>query len=115
MTKLRSQAGFTITELMISVVIIAVGIIGFATAVGLVSTELWYGQRDTKISMIVIDQAELLKSMPYDSVTSGSRDGEYELAWTVQGTDPKKVILEARYDRHSSGEQADTIVFFIPR
>jgi prepilin-type N-terminal cleavage/methylation domain-containing protein len=115
MKKLRSQAGFTITELLVSVVIIAIGVVGFATAIGLVSTELWYGQRDTQVSMLVIDQAELLKSMPYDSVTSGVRDGQYSLAWTVQGADPKKVILQARYDRHSGGQQADTIVFFVPR
>ncbi|MGD8699860.1 MAG: prepilin-type N-terminal cleavage/methylation domain-containing protein [Gemmatimonadales bacterium] len=108
------RAGFTVTELLISVVIIAIGVVGFSTAVGLVSAELQIGERDTDVSMLVADQAERLKSVPYDSVQSGMRnEGEYELAWFVEGNNPKKVILEARYLRRSGSQVADTVVIFI--
>lgn len=116
MTKPKSQHGFTITELLISVVIIAIGVVGFSTAVGLVSTELWIGQRDTDVSMLVADQAELLKALPYESVQSGARsEGGYQLAWVVQGSNPKKVVLEATYSRRSGSQVSDTVVIYIPR
>lgn len=108
------RAGFTVTELLISVVIIAIGVVGFSTAVGLVSAELRIGERDTDVSMLVADQAEQLKSLPYESVQSGMRsEGDYELAWFVEGDNPKKVILEARYLRRSGSQMADTVVIYI--
>ena len=116
MKRFQVQTGFTLTELLISVVIIAIGVVGFATAVGLASTELWFGRRDTEVSMLVTDQAEQLKSLPYDSVQAGSRvEGTYQLSWIVQGNNPKRVVLEAIYGRHSGGPAADTTVFYIPR
>jgi prepilin-type N-terminal cleavage/methylation domain-containing protein len=116
MGKLKSQSGFTLTELLISVVIIAIGVVGFATAIGLASTELWMGLRDTEVSMLVHDQVEQLKALPYDSVASGVRDeGDYHLDWTVSGGSPKKVVLVAEYNRRNGGQRADTIVVYIPR
>jgi prepilin-type N-terminal cleavage/methylation domain-containing protein len=116
MHRTQDRSGFTITELLISVIIIAIGVVGFATAVGLVSTELWIGNRDTQVSMLLADQAEFLKSMPYDSVQSGWRvDGDYQLSWLVQNGDPKRVVLEAVYARHSGGQMADTVVVYIPK
>jgi prepilin-type N-terminal cleavage/methylation domain-containing protein len=116
MDKTLGRSGFTVVELLISVIIIAIGVVGFATAVGLVSTELWIGNRDTEVSLLMADQAELLKSLPYDSVKSGTRvEGDYQLAWTVQNGNPKRVILAATYARHSGGSMADTIVVLIPQ
>ena len=116
MKKSHGRAGFTITELLISVVIIAIGVVGFSTAVGLVSAELWIGERDTDVSMLVADQAEQLKSLPYELVQSGTRfEGNYQLAWVVAGEDPKKVVLEATYARRSGSQVADTVVLYIQR
>lgn len=109
-----SRAGFTITELLISVVVIAIGVVGFSTAVGLVSTELWIGARDTDVSMLVADQAERLKSQPHETVQSGSRtEGSYQLVWIVEGSDPKKVTLEASFARRNGWQLSDTIVVYI--
>lgn len=110
------QSGFTITELLISMVIIGIGVVGFSTAMGLVSAELWIGERDTDVSMLVADQAEQLKALPYEAVNSGMRsEGDYQLAWMVEGGDPKKVVLEATYRRRSGSQTADTLVIYIPR
>jgi prepilin-type N-terminal cleavage/methylation domain-containing protein len=116
MKRIQVQSGFTLTELLISVVIIAIGVVGFATAVGLASTELWFGRRDTEVSMLVTDQLEQLKALPYDSVQSGTRMvGTYQLAWTVQGGNPKRVVMQALYYRHNGSLTADTVVTYIPR
>jgi len=115
-SRVQGQTGFTVVELLISVIIISIGVVGFATAVGLMATELWIGKRDTEVSMAVAGQAEYLKSIPYDSVQSGSRtEGQYQLSWNVQGSSPKKVILEAIYARRRGGQLADTVVIYIPQ
>jgi Tfp pilus assembly protein PilV len=116
LSKTQGRGGFSITELLVSVIVISVGVVGFATAVGLVSTELWYGDRDTNVAMLAADQMERLKSLPYDSLTSGDRtQGSYELEWDVQGADPKKVMLVVGYGTSSFGTRADTLVTFVPR
>ena len=110
------QRGFTLTELLISMVIIGIGVVGFSTAIGLVSAELWIGERDTDVSMLVADQAERLKALPYEAVSSGMRsEGDYQVAWMVEGENPKKVVLEATYRRRSGSQTADTLVIYIPR
>ncbi|UCF20839.1 MAG: prepilin-type N-terminal cleavage/methylation domain-containing protein [Gemmatimonadota bacterium] len=116
MRKVRAEQGFTLTELLISVVIIAIGVVGFATAVGLASTELWRGQRDTELSMLVMDQAERLKALPYNLVQAGTRtEGDYVIRWVVEGADPKRVTLEALYLHRRGRPVADTIVVYSHR
>lgn len=116
MNQSPGEAGFTITELLISMVIIGIGVVGFSTAIGLVSAELWLGERDTDVSMLATDQAERLKTLPYELVHSGMRsEGDYQLAWTVEGGNPKKVVLETTYLRRSGSETADTLIIYIPK
>ena len=114
--KVQTQSGFTLTELLISVVIIAIGVVGFATAVALASTELWMGQRDTEVAMLIVDQAERIKALPFDSVQPGSRvEGNYQLAWQVQGTNPKRIVLVAVFENRRGRQLADTIVILKQR
>jgi len=110
------RAGFTLVEVLISVVVIAIGVVGFVTALGLATTELWIGERDTEVSLLLADQAERLKAIPHDSVAGGEREvDDYRLTWSVQGSDPKRVTLAATYPRYGGGEAADTVVLLIPR
>lgn len=116
MSRVRGESGFTLTELLISVIIIAIGVVGFATAVGLQSTELWIGQRDTEISMLVSEELARIRALPYDSVVAGSRtEGDYELDWIVQGNNPKRVMLEITYDGSNGLRMADTVVAYVPQ
>ena len=73
MTRISGQAGFSITELLMAVIIISVGVVGFTSAVGLASTELWIGLRDTEVALLVTDQLEELKSRDYAAVVPGAR------------------------------------------
>ncbi|NIR42604.1 MAG: prepilin-type N-terminal cleavage/methylation domain-containing protein [Gemmatimonadetes bacterium] len=116
MDRLGNESGFTLTELLISVIIIAIGVVGFATAVGVQSTELWIGQRDTRLSMTITDKVEEIKALPYYDVLSGSEVvEEHTLTWTVQAGNPKRVVLEATYEGSGGDQLADTVVFYVPR
>jgi prepilin-type N-terminal cleavage/methylation domain-containing protein len=116
MGKRRAESGFTITELLISVLILAIGVVGFVTAVGLVSAELQIGKRDTEVALLIADQAEAIKALPYDSIQPGTRtEGTYELSWDVRGVEPKKVVLWAAYPRRRGGTMADTVVLYVFR
>ncbi len=97
-----------------SVMIISVGIVGFASAVGLASLELWFGQRDTNISMLVADELEHLKATGHDAVGPGNRtEGEFQLSWLTEGVDPKKVTLVVTYPGHDAVARADTFVTYL--
>ena len=112
----QGRAGFTITELLISVIIVSIGVMGFASAVGLASTELWIGRRDSEVSLLVADQLEQLKSMGHEAVQPGQRvEGSYRLQWSVLGSDAKKVILVAEYPGSKGGTQRDTLVTYLRR
>ena len=114
MNRISGQAGFSITELLMAIIIISVGVVGFASAVGLASTELWIGRRDTEVALLVTDQLEELKSRDYAAVVPGARTvGDYQLAWDVQGTDRKKVILVATYYGSNGSVLVDTFVTYI--
>jgi prepilin-type N-terminal cleavage/methylation domain-containing protein len=113
---LNGRAGFTITELLISVIIVSIGVVGFASAVGLASTELWFGRRDSEVSLLVVDQLEQLKSMGHDAVQPGQRvEGSYRLQWSVLGSDPKKILLVAEYPGSNGSAQRDTLVTYLRR
>ncbi len=114
--RVQGQSGFTLTELLISVVIIAIGVVGFASAVGLASTELWTGGRDTEVSMVTIDAAERIKATPYAAVQSDSMVvGDYQVRWDVTNGNPKTVILSTTFSRKTGEALADTILLYIPR
>jgi prepilin-type N-terminal cleavage/methylation domain-containing protein len=114
--RLQGRAGFTITELLISVIIVSIGVVGFASAVGLASTELWFGRRDSEVSLLVADQLEQLKAMGHDAVQPGDRvEGSYRLQWNVLGSNPKKVLLVAEYPGSNGSTLRDTLVTYVPR
>ena len=112
----RGPPGFSIAELLIALIIVSIGVIGFATAVGLTSSELLSGRRDTELAFVAAEQMEILKSIGHDSVFPGTRtEGVYELAWDVIGTDPKKVILVASRPKKDGSIRADTLIGYIFR
>lgn len=112
--RLERRGGFSIVELLLSVVVISVGVVGFASAVGLASLELWFGRRDTDISMVVTDQLEQLKAIGHDAAAPGSRtEGDLQFDWQTVGTNPKKVVLVTSYLAHDGSAKADTFVTYL--
>lgn len=112
----RRQNGFTLVEVMVALVLIAVGILGFLSVVGVSGRQLWVGQRDTEVSMLVRDQFERLRARGYDDLTSGERtEGNYHLSWEPDPADSSRVILIATYPRQAGGTMSDTLIAYIDR
>ena len=122
MSRLQGRAGFSLVELLISIIIISIGIVGFATAVGLMATELWFGLArsamagdDTEPSMLVADQVSELKATGAGNVTPGSRvEGDYQIDWTIETTQPTRMKVVVTYNGHDGNQRADTIIAHIP-
>jgi Tfp pilus assembly protein PilV len=113
---LHTRAGFSITEVIVSVLVVTIGVLAFAAAVALASRELRRGRIDTEISLLAADQLERLKTTPYNLVVDGQRDeGDYHLAWTVSGYDAKRVTLVVSYTGPEAYPRPDTLVAYIRR
>lgn len=96
--------------------IVSIGVMAFAAAVGLAARDIKLGQRHTDIAMLITDQLEQLKSLPPELVQNGQRtQGDYQLTWTVVGSNPKKLVLVARYPGLKDSPRSDTLVTYIPR
>ena len=114
MTRLKGKTGFSVTELLIALIMISIGMTGFTTAIGLIAAELKIGRRDTEVALLAAQQIEVLKSIGHDDVTPGSlTQGDYQFDWDVEGSNPKKVIFVATYSKSDGGLKSDTIISYI--
>lgn len=83
MNTLRTKSGFSLVELMIAVVILTVGVLGFASTTGFMFRQSSMAELRVKRMAAVISIVEDLKSQPFASVTHGSRTvAEFSMSWT---------------------------------
>lgn len=81
----EGQQGFTIIEVIVAIIVLAVGLLGLAGTTVLVV-------RQTTLADVTSDRAaalqttiEKIRATPFDSVTSGSEStGLYQVAWNVR-------------------------------
>jgi prepilin-type N-terminal cleavage/methylation domain-containing protein len=83
--------GFTIVEVLIAIVILAVGMLALATTSIFATTQVKVADLKTEQSVAVQQTIESLRAMPFDSVRSRAevnRDdlGTYDVWWTVTST-----------------------------
>jgi prepilin-type N-terminal cleavage/methylation domain-containing protein len=97
----RTQKGFTVVELVVSIVI--AGIIIPAVAMGLVNlTVINHHARDlTLASAAVQNKAESLRSMGYNSLNPGTQSFTSELSNTIAG--PKTASYTITKDSPTTG------------
>ena len=86
----KSKDGFTIVEVMIAIVILAVGMLALATTSIFATTQVKLADLKTEQSLAVQEAIEQLRAGPWTSVTSlasGSaiQAGSYDVWWTVTG------------------------------
>ena len=107
----RSQEGFTIVEVMIAIMILAVGMLALATTSIFATTQVKVADLKTEQSLAVQEAVEQLRAGPWASVTSlasGSAidAGSYEVWWNVTSinTNLRRVDVFTRGPGYISGQ-----------
>lgn len=98
--RLRSSAGFGLTEMMISVVISGTALLGIAGTASRVGSALNETHEDARALVVAQSQLESLLTLPYDELQGGMlvSDG-VQLTWRVSAANhSKEIALSYRYD-----------------
>ena len=82
---MTSQRGFTIVEILVAMLVLAVGIIGLTTTAALVTRMIGQGERYSQASTMAAEQFEVFRSQRCTSLANGAatRTG-FTLSWNVQ-------------------------------
>ncbi|MBI4500278.1 MAG: prepilin-type N-terminal cleavage/methylation domain-containing protein [Gemmatimonadetes bacterium] len=76
--------GFTITEVVIAIVILSVGILGLAGTAASVTRMVGRSQQDGKTASLASERFEILRSLNCTAVAGGSStSGQYSVTWSV--------------------------------
>lgn len=102
------HAGFTLIEVMIALVVFAIGVLGLAITIPLGSKRIVTAGQQTRGSAMAAEQAEGLLEMPYGAgdLTAGTHDhagnplpGNYYVRWVVTDDQPvtgcKRIVVTA--------------------
>ena len=91
--KIRAREGFTIVEVLIAIVILAVGMLALATTSIFATTQVKVADLKTEQSLAVQEAVEQLRAGPYASVVSRPFSnavvaGSYRVWWGVNQLNP---------------------------
>ena len=79
------NSGFSLVEVIIAIVVLAVGLLGLAGTTVLVIKQTTLADVATDRSVALQSSIERIKATPYDSIRAGGEDsGLFEVAWSVQ-------------------------------
>ncbi len=111
---MSDRQGFTLVEIIMSVLIFSIMMGGLMSAGLVASNQLRVGQNDVRIWKAATYQLEKLIAEGYDSISSGSDTVQgYSTVWTVTGTAPKKILLVIDGKTLSGGIRPDSFVTYM--
>jgi prepilin-type N-terminal cleavage/methylation domain-containing protein len=80
----HKESGFTLVEVIVAIVILAVGLLGMAGTTAVVLRQLTAADLSTQRAMALQTTLEKLRATPFDSVQAGSDSvGVFQVNWTV--------------------------------
>jgi Tfp pilus assembly protein PilV len=83
---MRHERGFTIVEIVVSVMVLSVGLLGLVGVAALATRMVGEGQRSTEVATLANERIEVLRSQGCPAPGSGSEvRGLHSLAWRVEG------------------------------
>jgi type IV pilus modification protein PilV len=83
-SRMQARAGFTIVELLVALMIFAVGMLGLAATAGSVTRMMGGAKRQVIAATVAQTRLERLRSSPCASITSGSDTTRGVIStWTV--------------------------------
>lgn len=81
---MTGERGFTITEVLIAIIILSVGLLGLASSAALVTRMIAQGQRYTEATTLANHRFEILRSKTCPAMVNGdSTAGAFKVAWSV--------------------------------
>ena len=110
---LADRRGISLVEILVALTILSGALLSLASAAGLASRQVLSGRTDVNAWAASQSQAEDLMARGFDTISSGSATVHgFPMAWTVSGTNPKKVLLEVDWTNRSGRAVTDTLVLY---
>lgn len=82
---MRNEAGFSLIELIVAVVVLAVGLLGFAGSAQYLNRQATVADLRAERARAKADVLERLRTLPFDSLISGADSvGPFSVTWDVQ-------------------------------
>ncbi|GMR14393.1 MAG: hypothetical protein BMS9Abin29_2648 [Gemmatimonadota bacterium] len=111
---MNGRQGFTLVEVVIAVLIFALLMGGLVSAGVVASSQLIVSQNDVRVWKAATYQLEKLVAGGYTDLVSGSDTVQgFATAWTVTGTNPKKVLLVIDRKTLSGDVRPDSFVTYL--
>lgn len=109
----RLASGFTLLEVMMALVMLAVSVLGLCASVGVVSSNMKISHLRTMVSVRAQAEMERLLATGPDRLESGRFvQGDLHVSWEVSGVSPKEILVVVRH-RLGRLEAADTLVTLV--
>lgn len=87
------EAGFTMVELIVAILILAIGVLGLAGTTALSVRQVNMSDVATERSVALQNTIERLRALDYDSVSTGSDSvGGYDVSWKAMGSGSTKLV-----------------------
>ena len=111
----QNANGFTLVEIMVATVVLAVGMLAMAASTGYISSEIRNASWNTQRVMAREEVIERLRALPFDTVATNATAvavGRYNMTWTVSSITPnlKGVVVIASGPAYRIGRGARTNV-----
>jgi prepilin-type N-terminal cleavage/methylation domain-containing protein len=91
----RGRAGFSMVEVIIAMVILAVGVLGLAGTTAYIVRNVTYADLMTERAAAFQTIVDRIQSLPFDSVESGSDSvGIFAVTWSSTLDGPQNKIVE---------------------
>ena len=108
-----SRGGFTLVEIMVAVILLALGVLGLAATVGVVARSMNVSFLETQLRARARTEIERLLAGGWERLTSGElSSGDIEVRWQVNGERVGELLLVA-HQRLGRYEASDTLVTLV--
>lgn len=129
-TPTRAEAGFSLVELTMALIVLAFGVVGLATTTLFITRQLTLAEVTTARAAAIQTVREGIRAMPYDSIDNGGGGtiGPLQVTWTATTTSAQTKVIrlvsvgpgmvplsESGVSPILSNEVADTVVYRVLR